>query len=357
MKKTTVIYHSADYDGLFCREICRLARPQAELIGWDFGQPAIKFPEEGEVIVCDLPLDAPFGSPEPYDCEKNFDRLIWIDHHKTSIEKTSEKVPGFRLVGVAACRLAWQYFLAEATWGDADYNPVVPSLEDFQKRAVSEPFAVTLAGEYDVWDHRGDGDLEFQYGLDATSPIAWYYLLQASVEDQMSYGNTLIRRGEAAMAVINKRNQDLIRSKSFPLTFGGLRFLALNTPLKGSLAFQSATTEGIDGYLAFSFDGRKWTVSMYGVEGVDVDLSRIALEHGGGGHKNACGFTCFTLPWLACEKMLADDPSIQIRKDGDKWFACRADFVNKFESPYGLGITPKLACVDLGVQMERKQIR
>jgi oligoribonuclease NrnB/cAMP/cGMP phosphodiesterase (DHH superfamily) len=101
------------------------------------------------------------------------------------------------------------------------------------------------------------------------------------------------------MAVINKRNAALIQTKSFPLTFGGLRFLALNTPQKGSLSFQSATTEGIDGYLVFAFDGRKWTVSMYGVEGKDIDLSIVAKQWGGGGHKNACGFTCDELPWIS----------------------------------------------------------
>jgi len=299
--KTTVIYHSADYDGLFCREICRLARPQAEFIGWDFGQPAIKFPEEGEVIVCDLPLDAPFGSDEPYDCEKLWPRLVWIDHHKTSIEKTSPQVPGLRMVGVAACRLAWQWFLAEASWLTGEEGTVgPPSLEDFQKRDVSEPLAVTLAGEFDVWDHRGDGDIEFQYGLDSVEKIPWEYLLaESSPTLARDYIRNLCERGASAMAVINKRNRDLIQTKSFLLTFGGLRFLALNTPQKGFGSFQSATTEGIDGYLVFAFDGRKWTVSMYGVEGKDIDLSIVAKQWGGGGHKNACGFTCDELPWIS----------------------------------------------------------
>ena len=33
--KTTVIHHSADFDGLFCREIARKFLPGAELIGWN----------------------------------------------------------------------------------------------------------------------------------------------------------------------------------------------------------------------------------------------------------------------------------------------------------------------------------
>jgi oligoribonuclease NrnB/cAMP/cGMP phosphodiesterase (DHH superfamily) len=38
---------------------------------------------------------------------------------------------------------------------------------------------------------------------------------------------------------------------------------------------------------------------MYGVEGKDIDLSIVAKQWGGGGHKNACGFTCDELPWIS----------------------------------------------------------
>jgi hypothetical protein len=34
--KTTVIHHSADYDGIFCREIAKKFLPDATLVGWDF---------------------------------------------------------------------------------------------------------------------------------------------------------------------------------------------------------------------------------------------------------------------------------------------------------------------------------
>ena len=43
--KTTVIHHSADYDGIFCREIARKFLPDAELIGWDFKDEPLAVPE------------------------------------------------------------------------------------------------------------------------------------------------------------------------------------------------------------------------------------------------------------------------------------------------------------------------
>jgi len=42
----------------------------------------------------------------------------------------------------------------------------------------------------------------------------------------------------------------------------------------------------------------KWTVSLYHAPGKEHhDLSKIAVIHGGGGHKGACGFTCSILPF------------------------------------------------------------
>jgi len=58
--KTTVIFHSADMDGQFCREIARKFLPEAELIGWDFADKPLPIPE-GQIYVLDLPVDKPFG--------------------------------------------------------------------------------------------------------------------------------------------------------------------------------------------------------------------------------------------------------------------------------------------------------
>jgi hypothetical protein len=106
MNKTTVIHHSADFDGLSCREIARKFLPDAELVGWDFGNPALPIPE-GQIYVLDLPVDRVFGfvfapmegSSEIKDWLK---RVIWIDHHKSSIDSHSPDIPGFRIAALAA---------------------------------------------------------------------------------------------------------------------------------------------------------------------------------------------------------------------------------------------------------------
>ena len=106
--KHTVIYHSADFDGIFCREIARkFLGDSANYIGWNHGDPKLTYPEEGNVYVLDL-------SPECFEklpvVVEHLKGLVWIDHHKTSIDQFSPAIAGYRIDGVAACRLAWQWF-------------------------------------------------------------------------------------------------------------------------------------------------------------------------------------------------------------------------------------------------------
>jgi len=124
--KTTVFYHSADFDGIFCREIARKFLPDAELVGWDFKDEPLPIPE-GQIYVMDLPVDRLFGmdftkliaGPSPIDPVRLFveslGRIIWIDHHKSSIESHPKDIYGYRIDGVSAARLAWQFFTHPAS--------------------------------------------------------------------------------------------------------------------------------------------------------------------------------------------------------------------------------------------------
>ncbi len=100
MNKTIVVYHRSDYDGIFCREIAKKFLPEAELIGWEYGDETPAVPNDTDLYILDLSVPALMDHP----------RLIWIDHHKSAMEKFHHGIPGYRIDGVAACRLAWQWF-------------------------------------------------------------------------------------------------------------------------------------------------------------------------------------------------------------------------------------------------------
>lgn len=323
--KTTVIFHSADFDGLFCREIARKFLPDAELIGWDFGDKPLEIPSN-KIYVMDLPVDRVLG----FDYAKVGNQrgpqhpagLIWIDHHKSSIESHPTDIAGYRIDGVAACRLAWQYF---STNSRDPKTFALPTKEHFVNREVIEPLAVRLAGEYDIWDKR-DPDAElFQHGLRSRDLEAlWPMLLAertkpkiAEIEMMMDAGHPfellpdgtydgsvswvkgLLTRGEAIQYAKTRENESIIKAAGFDIEFEGLRFLACNHARYNSHLFTAGLKPEHEALLGFAWRDGQWAVSLYHAPGKEHhDLSEIAKKHGGGGHRGACGFRAAQLPFI-----------------------------------------------------------
>lgn len=301
--KTVVIYHKSDFDGIFCREIARKFMPEAELIGWEYGEPTPNVPPVCDLYILDLSID------ELMD----HGGLIWIDHHKTAIEKYPATIPGYRIDGVAACRLAWQWFAFLQRGLDPHRNQLDPNLPgkgQFVDRQVAEPMAVRLAGEYDIWDKR-DPDAElFQHGLRSRelTESMWMLLLAEAHEkigDREGCGELTVRvlleAGESVAYAETRKNELIIGNNGFTRQWEGLWFLCCNAGSYNSHLFTAGIQPEHDGLLGFCLrkDGM-WSVSLYGVPGKpDVDLSAIAKKYGGGGHKQACGFKVDKLPFLS----------------------------------------------------------
>lgn len=300
MNKNTVIYHSADYDGLFCREIARKFLPaDTQFHGWDFGDPLICLDRfEGNCYVIDLSPDC---LKSPYWEGKN---IIWIDHHKSSIEKWPKDIPGYRIDGVAACRLAWQWFSLHAEWDPREQHPPydLPNKLDFVDRCVIEPLSVRLAGEYDIWDKRDSRADLFQYGLDTEidqnpKMFPWLFDMQSD-----AYVNQIVAQGKCAHTCIAKRDADMMKSRSFLAKFEGLKFLCLNVARCNSLSFaaKDVPETGHDALMGFYWNGKEWAVSLYHAKhNTSIDLSLIAVKYGGGGHRGACGFRVGNLPGVS----------------------------------------------------------
>lgn len=321
MKKATVIYHSADFDGIFCREIARkfLGEKDVEFIGWDYGNPKPKFPEEGRVYVLDL-------APECFEeaTINAFSRLIWIDHHATAIKRwdsdTSvsdfgtppQPINGYRIDGVAACRLAWQWFTAVKNDMEDAHFLGLPKKQDFIDRKVSEPYAVQLAGEFDIWDKRNPAVDVFQLGLRSQELSAqnWKWLL--TVRDPLTQSkhalaltivevDVLLETGRVIQVYQERMDAETVKRLARVVIFEGLKFLALNTAQKGSMQFAALDVPetGHDALMAYVWDGGQWAVSLYHAKHrTDLDLSAIAVRHCGGGHKGACGFRINYTGWM-----------------------------------------------------------
>lgn len=322
----TVVYHSADFDGIFCREIARkfLGDKDVQYLGWNFGDPPVDGPAYGhmdrEIIVMDLPLDGPFGlkfqdgwavQPEvggqiqqvqPLD-RIDFSNMVWIDHHKSSIESHPASIPGYRIDGVAACRLAWAWFsLRMHKVKGLGCTLIEPTKQEFIDRKVQEPLAVRLAGEYDIWDKRDPRAETFQYALRVIdpTPTQWDGILSEHpcADDAVE---RWLKSGEAAQRYAQRNDASICNSLTWLMEWEGQNWLCVNHARFNSNLFaaKDVPETGHDALLGFRFDGKKWLVSMYhAAHRKDLDLSQIAVKYGGGGHRGACGFTCVSLPFM-----------------------------------------------------------
>lgn len=299
--KTLVVYHRADFDGIFCREIAKkfLGTQDVEYIGWDYGDSEAIVPLGVErIYMLDISVQSLMNDP----------RLIWIDHHKSAMEKFPSTIPGYRIDGVAACRLAWQWF-ALMLCGPRDAEQAGCTKKQFVARNVVEPLAVRLAGEYDIWDKRDPRADLFQHGLRSRElgPDTWDILLSGPTAPEGDkqglaeiYVEALLDAGEAIQYVATQQNASIIQAYGFTVLWEGLTFLCCNHARFNSHLFTAGIEPNVhEALLGFNYDGSKdeWRVSLYHCPGHERhDLSLIAKKYGGGGHRGACGFRLKELP-------------------------------------------------------------
>lgn len=298
-QKTVVIYHRADFDGIFCREIARKFLPDAELIGWDYGDAVPLFPVPVKLYMLDISVDGLMAYPG----------LTWIDHHKSAMEKFGNDIYGYRIDGVAACRLAWQYFTKFEAFQNR-YGNDTPQKEDFIARRVGEPLAVRLAGEYDIWDKRDPNAELFQHGLRSQNlnENMWDLMLVAEGEHPdgvVDCGTITVRAlleaGRTIQYAKTQENESIIKAAGFTIQFEGLTFLAVNHARYNSHLFTAGLKPEHDACFGFCWRDGKWIVSLYHAPSKEHhDLSLIAVKYGGGGHRGACGFRTQSLPFLSC---------------------------------------------------------
>lgn len=287
-KTMICIYHRGDLDGHCSGAIVRHKYPPARMIGLDYEdnfQKRFGLACKG-ADVCMLDFSLPMDKMQHLkDLAKTF---VWIDHHKTAIDKAREagfETLGSLVVGKAACELTWEFFC-----------PREPM-----------PSAVWLLGRYDVWDEKHpdwDHDiLPFQYGLrkETTDPgnpdteQGW-----AALFEHREYHSPLIQEFiSEGKAIINyQRQQDakLMARHAFETRLDNVAAMAVNHGPGGSMKFGNIDCPA---GLLISFarlPQKKWLVNLYTYR-EDVDCGEIASRHGGGGHRKAAGFICEELPF------------------------------------------------------------
>jgi oligoribonuclease NrnB/cAMP/cGMP phosphodiesterase (DHH superfamily) len=198
--------------------------------------------------------------------------LIWIDHHKSSIEtlKELEDTPGKRVVDKAGCVLTWEFFF-----------PALPI-----------PKAVVYIGDRDIWRHDHSETKPFGEALfhEDTSPEndqLWEPLLEddrALLEQMIAHGNDLY---QARLFSIER----LIEKYGFETEFEGHKALALNRRGSGELGEAIRRRGYTIGYCYVEAEQNGDLMTFVTLYSDQIDVSKIAQKFGGGGHAGAAGFS------------------------------------------------------------------
>lgn len=254
---------------------------ESEYIGIDYKDefPFNDIKENETVIIVDFSLQKEGEFSKLFKITKN---IIWIDHHKTAINKhiEFEQLVGIRSCENAGCELTWEFCFANKEM----------------------PLAVKYAGRYDIWDFSEHGETlnEFQAGirLEKHYPENYVWECLLDIEKSEEVLPELLKQGKIALRFRINRYASLIKAFSFFANFEGHKAICCNVGATSSQLFDSVK-EDYDLMMPFVFDGRQWTVSIYSTK--SIDCSEIAKKYGGGGHKGAAGFQCKELPFNILE--------------------------------------------------------
>lgn len=323
MKKIAILYHRADLDGVLSGVIADhfLAKdPNNNItaIGCDYGDNLKKLTLEQYEKIYVLDFSDEWLLSHPAHSKK----VVWIDHHKSAIDK-GYKVMQYCVNGVAACRLTYQFF-TNKNWSFLESDMA------YFNRVVTEPFIVTLAGEYDIWDltsplakffNKSITNLSFEHvkfvfeslkNIDRKENGLKYkeydrkFIFYKEYDRKFIFSHNsedfktlqyLINKGEGVIEYIRSTEQSC---QSVPVELFGLKGFAYNTHIRTSdIAKQKGDFTMVWNYQG----GDKIKVSLYSQT---KDVSVIAVKMGGGGHSGVCGFQCY--PHILSQILLGSYP-------------------------------------------------
>ena len=216
--------------------------------------------------------------------------ITWIDHHKTSIEKYKDfeyPIRGLRYDGIAGCMLTYCYIHHMTSRGKGDIKPFdISMVED-------APMFTKLIADWDVWKFDYGNDTRyFQTAFNAydfePESKEWFKFF-----DEDEFEQTMIDEGKIMIKYRDNWAKNYM-NMGFETIFEGHKCFAVNLGMCNSEYFKSLPQNKYEILMPFSFDGEQYKVSMYSTT---IDVSKIALKYGGGGHKCASGYQCKELPF------------------------------------------------------------
>lgn len=319
MQKNVMVLHHNDRDGYVSAaivyEVLKYAPPcNVQFKEVNYSKPLSKCMADGwddtmdEIYILDYSINT---EDDINFMIKNNEKIIWIDHHKSSIDTENEhptikSINGYRVVGISAAALCWLYFREMNSinrkflenFMRTSFRREMP--KDDVKALVNQnpymPILVQYTHRYDIWD-LDEEVIEFNFGYTKEN-------IQEIARDIInSTGNDTfmveyLNKGEAIKDYVIIEWDSIIKhtGKTFTLDIqedcgeaaGEYRVLSVNMQRPSSLKFGTFVVD-YDLVLGWFYDGECYEYSLRTIK-PEIDCAKIAEVFGGGGHKAAAGF-------------------------------------------------------------------
>lgn len=262
---TYVLYHSRCIDGFGAAWAAReYLGGRAEYHAAFYGGPLPEFEPESTIYMVDFCLKR----PELVSLLAAGHDVIVLDHHKTAEADVAalEGAAGFESVfdmNKSGAVVTWEYFHAG--------KPLPKLLQWIQDR--------------DIWKWEVEG-------TDAATEALMSYPFDFAIWDKLAADpDRLLNEGDALIRCREKVIEETLGRVYFS-NVGGHKVPVVNSDSYISKLLNRMCTEYPDYPFAAGWNmrangSRKWSLRSVG----DFDVSAVAAKFGGGGHKNAAGFT------------------------------------------------------------------
>ena len=278
-KRTILIYHHDDNDGCCAAAVAGNYYNRNEFaikfVAINYGKESWT---EEEIEAAEKVWLVDFTSDKMDEFVKACgSKLIWIDHHKTAMEKfpelwNSTSIPGIRSIEKAACVLTWEYTHPEY---------------------ILPPAAVAYIGDKDIWKFEYVETRAFSAGFSlmvkTPDDTVWDVLLSSGYEDTVS---KMIFIGELLLEAQGYKIQKAFE-RGVDCTFHNWKARLVNSTGNiselGEFIYKkpeydlAIMWQAVENMVVFSLRSDSGNPDS-------PDCAEIAQQYGGGGHKNAAGF-------------------------------------------------------------------
>lgn len=279
---TVVYYHDNCTDGFGAAFVIYklLGRENVKYVACQYNnEPPLRAQYEGKRVII---VDFSFPVEVMKNIQQHASHMTWLDHHKTAFEAINQDPD----VLYAVHNNNLDIIL------DTSRSGALLAFDWFFGRANSDsvPIMIQYIDDRDRWQFSMEKTRELHTAMQDAKPWSfeqWDHLDAMFYSDASSLSRFLAR-GETILEVERKQIGSAV-SKGERCTVNGLSGIAVNATMHiseiGHALCKASGTYGLIYYI----DGQATVVCSLRSEG-DYDVSAIAKQFGGGGHKNAAGF-------------------------------------------------------------------